>query len=181
MDQPVTPTRSAPPPHPQRDRLTMGAPNTLTVCPVCATPRPPDRTGDQPWCCSIACYRTFHQNPEPTSPLCHDAVTITCPVCQHAFAPVGRQKFCSDACRAAAYRRRRDATRPALTVPKAQPRRPITVYECDRCGARAVGEQRCPDCAIFMRKIGLGGECPNCAEPVAVAELLAHEEVIATD
>lgn len=126
---------------------------------MCATPRPP----------------------EPGFPSCHDAVTITCPVCQHPFTPTGRRKFCSDACRAAAYRRRRDATRAVLTVPPAQPRRPITVYECDSCGARAVGEQRCPDCATFMRKIGLGGECPNCAEPVAVTELLAQEEVIATN
>jgi hypothetical protein len=30
------------------------------------------------------------------------------------------------------------------------------------------------------RKIGLGGECPHCAQPVAVTELLA-QEVIATD
>ena len=100
---------------------------------------------------------------------------MTCSVCQHRFTPVGRQKFCSDACRAAAYRRRRDANRPALTVPKAQPRRPITVYECDGCGNRALGEQRCPDCSTFMRKIGLGGECPSCGDAVAVTELLAQE------
>jgi predicted nucleic acid-binding Zn ribbon protein len=115
----------------------------------------------------------------PNHPSCHDAVTMTCPVCQNPFTPIGRQKFCSDACRAAAYRRRRDAARPALTVPKAQPRRPITVYECDTCGGRAIGEQRCPDCATFMRKIGLGGECPHCTEPVAVTELLTPEVTIA--
>jgi predicted nucleic acid-binding Zn ribbon protein len=115
----------------------------------------------------------------PNHPSCHDAVTMTCPVCQNPFTPIGRQKFCSDACRAAAYRRRRDAARPALTVPKAQPRRRITVYECDTCGGRAIGEQRCPDCATFMRKIGLGGECPHCTEPVAVTELLTPEVTIA--
>ena len=114
--------------------------------------------------------------PEP--PSCHDAITTACPVCQHRFTPTGRQKYCSDACRAAAYRRRRDAHRPKLTVPTAQPRRPITVYECDHCGARAVGGQRCPDCATLMRKIGLGGECPCCGEPVAVTQLL-NQEVIA--
>ena len=116
-------------------------------------------------------------HPEPGFPSCHDAVTITCPVCQHPFTPTGRQKFCSDACRAAAYRRRRDTTPAALTLPRAQPRRPITVFECDSCGARAVGEQRCPDCATFMRKIGLGGACPHCAEPVAIADLLAQEVI----
>ena len=121
------------------------------------------------------------RRPPPSTPSCHDAVTITCPVCQHPFTPNGRQKFCSDACRAAAYRRRRDAGQPAVTIPKTQPRRPITVYECDSCGARAVGEQRCPDCATFMRKIGFGGDCPHCAEPVAVTELLVHQEVTATN
>ncbi len=153
---------------------------TLTACPVCGTPRPADRMGNEPWCCSLACYHTFHGIPQPAAPSCHDAVTMTCPVCQHAFRPVGRQKFCSDACRAAAYRRRRDATRPALTVPKTQPRRPITVYECDGCGARALGEQRCEPCCTFMRKVGLGGECPCCGEAIAATELLA-QEVIAPD
>ena len=73
------------------------------------------------------------------SPSCHDAVTMTCPVCQQPFTPVGRQKYCTDACRAAAYRRRGDAGQLTVVVPKAQPRRPVTVYECDACGARALG------------------------------------------
>lgn len=152
---------------------------TLTACPVCATPRPANRMSGQPWCCSILCYRAFSAIPDRQPPSCHDAVTMTCPVCQHPFTPAGRRKFCSDACRAAAYRRRRDATRPALSVPAARPRRPITVYECDTCGARALGQQRCADCATFMRKIGLGGECPSCAEPVAVTELLDQEVIAA--
>jgi predicted amidophosphoribosyltransferase len=101
---------------------------------------------------------------------------MTCPVCQRHFTPIGRQRFCSGACRAAAYRRPRDGGRPPVQLPKAPPRRPITVYECE-CGARAVGEQRCPDCATFMHKIGLGGECPSCGEPVAVTELLAQEVI----
>lgn len=103
---------------------------------------------------------------------------MTCPRCQATFTPIGRQKYCSDACRAAAYRRRRDAGRPTITIPKSQPRTPITVYECDNCGQRSLGQQRCPDCATFMRKIGLGGECPHCTEPVAVSELLAQEVTI---
>ncbi|MDQ6613202.1 MAG: hypothetical protein M3083_00150 [Actinomycetota bacterium] len=64
---------------------------------------------------------------EPESPSYHDAVTTACPVCQQTFPPSRRPKFCSDKCRAAAYRRRRDAARPAVAVPKSQPRRPITV------------------------------------------------------
>jgi hypothetical protein len=102
---------------------------------------------------------------------------MTCPVCQRTFTPVGRQKFCSDACRAAAYRRRRDAGRPAVIVPKVKPRRPMTVYECDTCGARAVGEQRCETCHTFMHRVGLGGCCPACDEPIAITELLSQEVI----
>ncbi|MGI8807320.1 MAG: hypothetical protein ACR2KK_05690, partial [Acidimicrobiales bacterium] len=69
-------------------------------------------------------------------PSCHDLVTMICPVCQGSFTPVGRQRYCRDACRAAAYRRRRDAGRAPVVVARGRPRRPITVYECDGCGAR---------------------------------------------
>jgi len=106
------------------------------------------------------------------SPSRHDGVTITCPVCHHPFTPSGRRRFCTDACRAAAYRRRRDANQPPVPVPAARPRRPITIYECGHCGARALGEQRCDDCSTFMRRIGYGGNCPCCDEPVAITELL---------
>ncbi len=112
-------------------------------------------------------------HPEP--PSCHDAVTTPCPVCQHHFTPVGRQTYCTDACRAAAYRRRRDANRPAVTIPASQHRRPVTVYECDTCGHRALGEQRCDDCGTFMRRIGHGGTCPGCEHPISVTELLDQE------
>ena len=111
----------------------------------------------------------------PTSPSRHDAVTMTCPICQHPFTPSGRRTFCSAACRAAAYRRRRDTRQAPIIIPSAQPRRPITVYECDTCGTRAVGEQRCPDCATFMRRVGTGGNCPHCDEPITVAELVGQE------
>lgn len=109
----------------------------------------------------------------------HDAVTMTPPVCEQSFSRRGRQRFCSDACRAAAYRRRREQRPASLAVARSRPRRPITVYECDTCGARAIGEQRCADCMTFMRKVGIGGSCPNCDEPMSVAELVG-EEVVAT-
>ena len=112
------------------------------------------------------------------TPSCHDSVTMTCPVCQSSFTPVGRQRYCGDACRAAAYRRRRDAGRAPLVVPKNQFRKPITVYECDGCGARAVGEQRCEECRTFMRRVGIGGACPNCEEPVSIEDLLGQDVAI---
>jgi hypothetical protein len=105
---------------------------------------------------------------------------MTCPICQSTFAPVGRQKFCTDACRATAYRRRRHAHRALVVVPKAQPRRPITVYECDTCGTRAVGEQRRETCQKFMRRVGVGGCCPVCDEPIAVTELLNEERIVSS-
>jgi hypothetical protein len=45
------------------------------------------------------------------------------------------------------------------------------VYICDTCDTRALGQQRCEDCNTFMRAAGIGGLCPCCNEPVAVAEL----------
>ncbi len=114
---------------------------------------------------------------ELQSPSRHDVVTMCCAVCGSTFRPTGRQRYCSGACRAAAYRARRDSVQLIVKVPKAQPRRPITVYECDTCGLRTIGEQRCEACGTFMRRIGLGGSCPSCSEPVAVVDLL-DEEVI---
>jgi hypothetical protein len=100
---------------------------------------------------------------------------MACPVCQQRFRPIGRRRFCSDACRALGYRRRRDAIRPSVVVPVARPRRPITVYECDNCGGRALGDQRCEQCETFMRRVGIGGCCPSCDEPIAVSELVDQE------
>ena len=68
-----------------------------------------------------------HPSVEPPgvkSPLRHDSVTIACPVCGSSFSPSGRRTYCSDACRANAYRRRRSSgTLPTLRVPRSQPRR----------------------------------------------------------
>jgi hypothetical protein len=113
----------------------------------------------------------------PAPPWRDGPVTITCPVCQQGFTRKGKRQWCSPACKTEAWRRRHQADRPAVVVPLARPRRPITVYECDGCGARAVGHQRCEDCGTFMRKIGLGGPCPHCDEPVSVTELLDQEVV----
>ena len=102
-------------------------------------------------------------------------VTMACPVCGSPFTPSGRQRFCSDACRAGAHRRRRMAARPVLVVPAKVSRVPLTVYECDGCGSRAIGDQRCPDCSTFMRRVGIGGACPGCEEAISVAELVGIE------
>jgi ribosomal protein L32 len=51
-----------------------------------------------------------------------------------------------------------------------------TVYVCGECGERHVSERRCPDCGVFLQRLGLGGRCSECDHPVLVAELLAEEE-----
>jgi predicted RNA-binding Zn-ribbon protein involved in translation (DUF1610 family) len=97
-----------------------------------------------------------------TGPSGDDPETMTCPVCRARFTPTGRQAYCSTACRKTAFRRRHRQGAVAVTVPTARPRREITVYECPDCGERLLGEQRCPDCRTFTRRIGVGGECPHC-------------------
>ena len=111
----------------------------------------------------------------PNAPWRHDAVTIPCPLCATPFVPAGKRRYCRPACVAAAYRRRKRAAEPAVAVPAPRPAKPITVYECATCGARALGEQRCDDCSSFMHRVGLGGACPHCDEPVAVTDLLDQE------
>ena len=44
------------------------------------------------------------------------------------------------------------------------------VWECGSCGTRSL-ERRCEECNLFCSKVGLGGECPACAELIAAAEL----------
>ena len=112
------------------------------------------------------------QASEPGAPSRDVGVTMTCSVCGRAFRPVGRRRFCSDACRQAAWRRRHAAVRAAVPVLPPRAPRAAIVYECPACAARYLGEQRCPDCNVFCRRVGLGGRCPHCDEPVAVADLL---------
>ena len=99
-------------------------------------------------------------------------VTASCPVCGRPLPPGRARRWCSDACRQAAWRRRH--RRPDYQpLPAAQPKKPVTVYECSECGTRLLGEQRC-ECGSFMRRVGVGGLCPCCDEPVTVDELLGN-------
>lgn len=98
--------------------------------------------------------------------------TRSCPICAATFTPVGRRRYCSERCRARAYRRRRAAQVPEPPPPPPGGVRARSVYECPECGERHLGEQRCPDCGVFCSRVGLGGACPHCDEPVAVADLI---------
>ena len=106
------------------------------------------------------------------TPSRNDGVTIrACPVCGTGYRPSGRRRYCSDACRVSAWRARHQPTAPQPPFPPKGAKRAVTVYVCDNCDTRALGEQRCPDCNTFMRAAGIGGLCPCCDEPIAVAEL----------
>ena len=107
-----------------------------------------------------------------------DGTTTACALCGRAFHRVGRQRFCGAACRQTAWRRRHPT--PLPSIPPRAPQ-PSTVYECPACKARYLGEQYCSDCRCFCRRVGPGGLCPACDEPVAIADLLPntpHPEVI---
>jgi hypothetical protein len=106
------------------------------------------------------------------TPLRDDAGTTTCPVCRRVFTPTGRQTYCTSPCRKTAYRRRHQQPSTAVAVPAALSRREHTVYQCPDCDQRLVGEQRCSDCGVFARRVGIGGLCPHCEEPVALADLV---------
>ena len=107
----------------------------------------------------------------PDFPSRNDDVTIACPNCGHRFQPSGRRRFCSDACRQAAWRARQPVA-PVVPIPPRSPR-PATVYECPACETRSLGEQRCPECHLFCRRVGPGGACPHCDEPVALVDLFS--------
>jgi hypothetical protein len=106
----------------------------------------------------------------------------SCPVCQTTLTST-RARYCSDACKQRAYRLRRPDRTPldldALAADLRSRRALVarTVYECPACETRLLGEQRCPDCHGFCRRLGVGGPCPHCDDPVTLAALLDLEEV----
>lgn len=100
-------------------------------------------------------------------------VTTPCPMCGVPFTPRGRPQVCSAACRQARFRRRHAVSVPTLPRWGA---RAATIHECPSCETRYLGGQRCPACRIFGRKLGPGGACPHCDEPILLADLLPGTE-----
>ena len=94
-----------------------------------------------------------------------------CPACGQQL-PVGRsRRFCSPACRQAAYRRRHQPDTHEVPLPRRRSRLENTVYQCPDCESRYLAEQWCPDCSRPCRRLGAGGICPCCEEMITVAEL----------
>jgi hypothetical protein len=103
-----------------------------------------------------------------------------CPVCANRFERVRRQRFCSPACRQAAWRARtQDPLTAAADVSVAAPRagrRDRTVYTCPECEQRYLGEQWCHDCNRPCTRTGIGAPCPACEHPVVIDDLLAQHQ-----
>jgi len=106
------------------------------------------------------------------SPSRDDPGTTRCPVCRRCYTPVGRQLYCSTACRKTAFRRRHKQLGPAVTVPAAWPRREITVYEMLRLRRPEPRRATLSGYGTFARRVGIGGACPNCEGPVEISDLL---------
>lgn len=104
-------------------------------------------------------------------------------MCGQTFAAMGRAVYCSQACRQRAFRLRHLRDREVLQMEATKPLRrraglvEQTIYECPNCEAHYLGERRCPDCNLMCRRLGLGGACPHCDEPVLVSDLLAGVEL----
>jgi hypothetical protein len=114
------------------------------------------------------------QTPGPSR---DDTATRTCPVCAGPFTATGRQTYCGSPCRKTAFRRRHQQPLTAITIPAARPRRGFTIYECPHCEDRLFGEQRCPTCGVFARRVDIGGPCPHCDQPVALQDLLDQDVI----
>jgi hypothetical protein len=99
------------------------------------------------------------------------AVTAPRPVCGTPFTPIRRQRYCTPACRQAAWRTRHRAPTPTVALPPTTRRRDITVYQCPDCGTRRLGEQWCPDCTRPAVRLDLGGLCPHCDEPITISDI----------
>ena len=105
------------------------------------------------------------------------AARRTCLGCA-ATPPSPRARYCSAACKQRAYRARHPRPEPAISRSALRLGRARTVYECPDCQTRYLGEQRCPDCHRFCRRLGPGGPCPHCDEPVTLADLLGEEVLL---
>ena len=128
-----------------------------------------------------------HGSAIAAGPMCDDSRDDTglghaaarhCLVCGSGFQGAGRGRYCSRGCQQQAYRLRQMPIKSALLTALAaqlHERQQLlgqTVYECPRCEQRLVAQRRCPDCNLMCRKLGLGGCCPHCDEPLLVLELL---------
>jgi len=97
-----------------------------------------------------------------------------CRACGRSFPAQGRKTYCDDACRQRGFRlRQRPPDEIQLGLATRLPKTAI-IYQCPECEVRFIGQQRCDECGVFMRRLGPGEPCPHCEEAVAVADLIAE-------
>ena len=110
----------------------------------------------------------------PENPTSDGYVTPTsCAICGKPLHGRADQRYCSHPCRQAAHRRR--TSPPIQPPPLPDARRGVrehTIYECGDCGQRLAGQQWCPDCQRPCKRIGPGGTCPSCGDPITITELI---------
>ncbi len=89
--------------------------------------------------------------PAPSRNETRNDTAAACPACGRPFTPAGRRRWCSDACRQAAWRHRHPAPGPATARITASPptARETTIYQCPQCDQRYLG--------LFSRQDGPGG------------------------
>lgn len=95
---------------------------------------------------------------------------MACPLCWTPFQRVGRQRFCSPNCRKT--RTHQASPQPEQPIPPQGKKRQATVYACPNCQTRYYAEQWCHDCNIPASRVGFGGLCPHCDEPVTITDLI---------
>jgi len=132
--------------------------------------------------------------PEPQTPSCDDNTTtstpvndpaahpeqLLCPICWTPFTRTRRQRYCTDARRKTAWTRRHANTPTETLLPQTIRRRDTTIYACPSCETHYHPQQWCHDCNQPCTRVGLGGLCPHCDEPVALADLLDTTETTQT-
>jgi hypothetical protein len=74
----------------------------------------------------------------------HNDMDPACPVCGTPFTRAGRRRYCTDACRQAAWRRCAGPPPGPLVPPARRPRRQGTIYQCTDCDTRYLASQWSP-------------------------------------
>lgn len=63
-----------------------------------------------------------------------------------------------------------------MTITSARTAPVSNIYECPDCGEQTT-ERRCSDCHLITRRLGPGGHCPHCDEPVLIADTLGSQRI----
>jgi len=125
----------------------------------------------------VAAEGPTYRAPGPVSPVRDAYATATagrCVVCGSELTGRADKRWCSTRCRQRAWRQAKAAPAAPSVAPRCD-----TVYACPVCQTRYIGEQRCPECNLWCRRVGPRGPCPHCDEPVAVQDIVPTDRPVA--